>query len=164
MSSSKIVRRAGDGWVHTPRGDFWGLCGAAGLLIHDPSRGVLLQHRVEWSAHGGTWGIPGGAIDVDETAIAGALRECREETGVPGADGAGVDILDTYVVEVPGWDENIAWSYTTVIARATETLHAEVKDAESIALEWVPLEELETYELHPGFAASLPHVLPVLHR
>jgi hypothetical protein len=29
---------------------------------------------------------------------------------------------------------------------------------ESVALRWVPLTEVETMPLHPGFAASWPHV------
>ena len=38
---------------------FWGRFGAAGLLVHDLRRGVLLQHRADWSHFGGTWGLSG---------------------------------------------------------------------------------------------------------
>ena len=60
-----------------------GVCnGAAGLLLRDRHDGVdrvVLQHRAWWSHQGGTWGIPGGARDSDETAVAAALRESAEE-------------------------------------------------------------------------------------
>ncbi|WP_243743580.1 NUDIX hydrolase [Brevibacterium luteolum] len=149
-------RRSGDGWIETPHGRFWGRFGAAGLLIHDRERGVLLQHRVPWSAHGDTWGIPGGAIDADETPTAGAIRECHEEAGVPALDGSGIKILDTHVVDKGGW------SYTTVIAEATEHLEAFIADIESLDLRWVPLDEVADYPLHPGFAAAWPRLRTVL--
>lgn len=149
-------RRSGDGWVETPDGRFWGKFGAAGLLIHDPQRGVLLQHRVAWSAEGGTWGIPGGAIDKAETALKGAIRECHEETGVPDLDGTGIEVLDTHVLQKEGW------SYTTVIARATAHLEEYVNDVESVELAWVPLAEVDSYVLHPGFQNAWPHLRRVL--
>lgn len=149
-------RRSGDGWVETPEGRFWGKFGAAGLLLHDPDRGVLLQHRALWSAQGGTWGIPGGAIDEGETPLQGAIRECHEEAGCPPLDGSGIEILHTHVLERTGW------SYTTVVARALEHFEAHINDVESLALEWVPLAEVETYRLHDAFAAAWPHLRPHL--
>lgn len=69
-------RNPGDAWVIAPDGArYWGAFGAAGLLAIDDRRGVLLQHRAQWSHHGGTWGIPGGALHADEGPLAGALRE-----------------------------------------------------------------------------------------
>ena len=38
-------RDPGDAWVEGDRGKFWGRFGSAGLLAHDPEKGVLLQHR-----------------------------------------------------------------------------------------------------------------------
>ena len=52
---------------------FWGRFGAAGLLVHDLRRGILLQHRADWSHFGGTWGLPGGARHAGESAVEGAL-------------------------------------------------------------------------------------------
>src|SRR5699024_921735 len=85
-------RRPGDGWVECRCGQrHWGRNGAAGLLLWRPSgldnRGtappaapdgwvadpadyaVVLQHRALWSHHGGTWGMPGGAVDPGESAV-----------------------------------------------------------------------------------------------
>ena len=77
-------RDKGDAWVTGPNGEkFWGRYGASGLLVWHPPTGVLLQHRVGWSHFGGTWGLPGGARKEGESAEAGALREAREEAGVP---------------------------------------------------------------------------------
>ena len=81
-------RQPGDGWVECGCGlRHWGLFGAAGLLLVRRDDGhrataVVLQHRAEWSHHGGTWGIPGGARMPDEDEVAAALREAAEEAGI----------------------------------------------------------------------------------
>ena len=45
------------------------------------------------------------------------------------------------------------WTYTTVIADASELLET-VPNRESAELRWVAEEEVATLPLHPGFAAS----------
>ncbi len=149
-----IGRDPGDAWVEAPDGRrFWGRFGAAGLLAHDPARGVLLQHRVGWSHFGGTWGIPGGAIQQDETAVDGALREAAEESGAPRAS---LVLQRTSVLDLG------IWSYTTVLAAVREPFEPVIADAESLALRWVPLEEVGELPLHPGFAASWPALRAML--
>jgi len=140
--------------VVAPTGEkYWGRFGAAGLLAVDPNRGVLLQHRVAWSHFGGTWGLPGGALHEGESAIVGALREAQEEAGVP--DGAArarfTSVLDLGI-----------WSYTTVIADVHEPFEPVISDPESVALEWVPIEEVADRPLHPGFGASWPALRELL--
>jgi 8-oxo-dGTP pyrophosphatase MutT (NUDIX family) len=141
-------RDSGDAWVEAPDGRrYWGRYGAAGLLVHDPAAGILLQHRAEWSHFGGTWGLPGGARHEGEAAVAGAIREAGEEAGVP-ADA--LAIAFTSVLDL-GF-----WSYETVVARASRPFQASIGDAESLELRWVPLDEVDALPLHPGFGASWP--------
>lgn len=143
-------RDPGDAWVVADDGKrYWGLFGAAGLLAVDEHRGVLMQHRVAWSDHGGTWGIPGGAINEGEAAITGAVREAQEEAGVP--DGSCVPRF-THVIDRGGW------TYTTVIAEVCVAFEPEITDPESLAVEWVQLPQVEELPLHPGFAAAWPHL------
>lgn len=140
-------RDPNDGWAEGPAGRFWGRGGAAGLLAFDPARGVLLQHRVAWSDQGGTWGLPGGARHVGESAIDGALREAREEAGVPPD---GLSLRFTYLFDV-GY-----WSYTTVGVEVTEPFEAQITDPESAELRWVMPAEIEDLPLHPGFGSAWP--------
>lgn len=128
---------------------FWGRFGAAGLLVLDLRRGILLQHRADWSHFGGTWGLPGGARHADESAVDGALREAAEEAAVP-ADA--VQVLFESVLDL-GF-----WSYTTVVAQAVRPFEPHMADVESIELRWVPVDEVVALPLHPGFAASWPQL------
>lgn len=148
------LRNSGDAWVEAEDGGrYWGRFGAAGLLAFDPARGILLQHRVSWSDHGGTWGIPGGARHEGESAVDGAIRESHEEAGVPVTS-----VTPRYAYQI----DRGGWTYTTIIADVTTPFEAEITDPESHALEWIALDRVESFDLHPGFAASWPILRPLL--
>ena len=143
-----VDRDSGDAWVYSPDGrKYWGRFGAAGLLVHHPDRGVLLQHRAVWSHFGDTWGLPGGARHENETAFDAALREAREEAGVP---------AHLVTLKFTSRFDLGFWSYTTVVVEATEVFEPVISDLESIALRWVPADGVDLLALHPGFAASWP--------
>jgi len=140
-------RGDGDGWLECALGHrHWGRFGAAGLLAHRDGA-VLLQHRVEWSHHGGTWGLPGGARNSAEDAVTAALREAAEEAAV---DPAAVAVHGTYD------DVHGRWTYTTVLAAATDALEPRASGGESLDVSWVAIDEVAALPLHPGFAASWP--------
>ena len=149
--------RDGDGWAVCARGHrHWGVHGASGLLaVHHGQDGtpyVLLQKRALWSHHGGTWGLPGGATDSHEDAIAGALREAWEEASL---DAGGLRVFGVYV------DDHGGWSFQTVLAQAAGLLEA-TPNAESVELRWVPADEIMSRPLHPGFAETWPAVRQAL--
>lgn len=147
---------SGDAWVEGPDGRrFWGTFGAAGLLVARHDDGVLLQHRAEWSHFGGTWGLPGGARHRGESARDGAVREATEEAGVPAENVRPrfLSLLDL------GW-----WSYSTVVAGADAPFIPVIGDAESIEVRWVPVAEVATLPLHPGFAERWPSLRDDLFR
>jgi 8-oxo-dGTP pyrophosphatase MutT (NUDIX family) len=144
-------RGDGDGWTRCEQGHrHWGLYGAAGLLLQRPAGGsveVLLQHRAEWSHHGGTWGLLGGARESSETAVQAALREAAEEGGV-----------ETGSVSVHGRfeDRHGGWAYTTVLGTAPAGATARPTGGESIDVGWFSPADVTRLPLHPGFSASWP--------
>lgn len=148
-------RDPGDAWIEGDRGKFWGRYGAAGVLIHDEERGILLQHRADWSDQGGTWGLPGGALHEGEDAVTGALREAREEAAVPSDR---IRVLFTFVFDA-GY-----WSYTTVAATVTQPFEPVISDPESIDLRWVPVDQVAGKPLHSGFSAAWPRLRAALPR
>jgi 8-oxo-dGTP pyrophosphatase MutT (NUDIX family) len=127
------------------------------LLHRDGAQGpeVLLQHRADWSHHGGTWGTPGGALHEGESADDGALREVQEELGLH---------PDDVVLGARSVDDHGGWSYTTVLARPARPIEAgDLRlDGESNGAAWLPLAGLDEVDLHPGLASSLSRLRPLL--
>lgn len=143
-----FVKHDGDGWVRCALGHrHWGRFGAAGLLVRHGGQ-LLLQHRSAAVAHPGTWSIPGGARDSDESAVQAAFREAHEEAGIFAAD---VEVIGQHI------DDHGRWSYVTVVARATRELRL-ARNWEAAELRWVTETDLTTLPLHIGFAQSWPRV------
>ncbi|MEV0997182.1 NUDIX domain-containing protein [Nonomuraea sp. NPDC050202] len=145
-----MAARDGDGWTECAQGHrHWGVHGASGLLVvHHDDAGVpyvLMQKRSWWSHHGGTWGLPGGARDSHEDAVASALREAREEAALAGD---GLRVQGIYL------DDHGGWAFETVIAESAELLAAAPANRESTELRWLALPEITERRLHPGFAAT----------
>jgi 8-oxo-dGTP diphosphatase len=131
----------------------WGVFGAAGVVfVHRPTAQtatVMLQKRSVWSHEGGTWSCAGGALDEDESAYDGALREAEEEVGLAPFNHV---VLGEYVF-TPATD----WSYTTVVVEVKERFGASM-NFETDAVKWVPIPEVDDLPLHAGFAAAWPFV------
>lgn len=147
------MRGDGDGWVRCAAGHrHWGRHGAAGLLLRDRDGGrdrVVLQHRAWWSHQGGTWGVPGGARDSGETAVAAALRETAEEAGIEPAAVRPIGLL---------LDDHGGWSYSTVVGEQRAPVHPRPTGGESEDVRWVDTDAVSALPLHPGFAQAWPRL------
>jgi 8-oxo-dGTP diphosphatase len=149
-------RDAGNGFVRCSYGHLhWGLHGAAGLLLIDPERGVLLQRRAWWVHHGQTWALPGGALEAGETPREAATREAHEEAAIsPRA------VRPTAASTV----DHVNWRYTTVLATARRPVNERVANAESAELRWVAPGEVAELRLHRDFASAWPALREQLGR
>ena len=107
---------------------------AAGVVaLDDQDRTVLVgQHRYTLDAW--SWEIPEGGVPDGETALEGAQRELREETGVVAATWS-----ELAVVEL----SNSVSDERAVLFLATDLTHGEAEPDPSEALEvrWVPFDE-----------------------
>ena len=139
-------RDPGDAWVEGDRGRFWGRFGSAGLLAHDPGKGILPQHRALWSDHGGTWGLPGGrSTKARIPSPARCAKPLRKP--LPGGKRQGPvyfrfrrRLLVLHHGRRPG----------------RGAFEPAITDPESIELRWIPLGNVARLNLHPAFAASWP--------
>jgi 8-oxo-dGTP diphosphatase len=151
-----IGRDDGNGFVRCSFGHLhWGLHGAAGLLLIDPERGVLLQRRAWWVHHGRTWALPGGALEAGESPREAATREAREEAAI-----APELVHPTASSTV----DHVNWRYTTVLATVLHPVNERVANSESAELRWVPPGEVENLPLHRDFALAWPALREELGR
>ncbi|WP_370643406.1 NUDIX domain-containing protein [Amycolatopsis sp. DSM 110486] len=148
MTANRFVR-CSCGRLH------WGAHGAAGLLLSDPARGVLLQRRAWWVHNGSTWALPGGALETGETVREAAAREAWEEADVPKT---AFRALSASVLD------HGTWRYTTVLGVADGALDARVANQESSELRWVAPGDVAELPLHRDFAESWPGLREQLGR
>jgi 8-oxo-dGTP pyrophosphatase MutT (NUDIX family) len=109
----------------------------------------FLARRSMHTHLGGTWAIPGGALDQGETPLEGALREFDEEIGVP---------LHEHQFEVAEVheDHHGGWSYWTLVVDVTELFDPPTSLTwETSEVRWVRASELPDLELFGAFRATL---------
>lgn len=127
----------------------------ADAAIIDAAGRLLLIRR----ADNGLWAMPGGALEVGETAAEGAVREALEESAVASEPMALAGV----------WDSRLCGSVTrhhlyhfVILCRplpvppASPASHAH----ETLASGWFGVEELPA-ALDPGHATRIPHVFRV---
>ena len=133
----------------------WGTAGAAGGLVFTSGPAgprVLLTLRSAEVHQGGTWSIPGGAIDPgDADAPAAAAREIAEELGL---DVTGYPVVGRHEFECGGW------TYSTVLLLAPDEVPLTAAGWETDDVRWLDVDQVDQLAsrraLHPGFAASWP--------
>jgi 8-oxo-dGTP pyrophosphatase MutT (NUDIX family) len=108
---------------------------AAGVVVHDPTRGVLLLWRHRFITDTWGWEIPAGRIEPGETPEQGALRETIEETGWR------PERLQPLVRFHPtnGLSDH---TFHIFIAQGATHIGDPTDASESERIEWLPIEEV----------------------
>jgi len=97
---------------------------------------ILLIER-KHDPFAGTWALPGGFVDMDETADAAALRELEEETGLAGI---ALEQFRTFsAVDRDPRGRTISVAYLALIGAAHPDLSAASDAAKA---EWFPVDDL----------------------
>lgn len=111
---------------------------AAGVVVHDPARGILMMWRHRFISDTWGWEIPAGRVDCGESHEAAARRETLEETGwEPGPLRPLISCHPTIGIS--------AHRYHLFTAE-TATYHGAPADpSESERIEWVSVERVRRY-------------------
>jgi len=124
---------------------------AAGAVVFDPERGVLLLWRHRFVTDTWGWEIPAGRIDVGETPAEAAARETLEETGWrPGA-------LQPLVRYQPhnGLSDQV---FHIFLADGATRVGAPTDPGEAERVEWVPVDRVrrlaKTEEILDGLSLT----------
>jgi 8-oxo-dGTP pyrophosphatase MutT (NUDIX family) len=108
---------------------------AAGVVVHDPARGVLLLWRHRFSTRTWGWEIPAGRVEAGEAVADAAAREVLEETGW---EPTGLRPLFGYHPSNGLSDQRFE-----IFTASGATHVGEPSDpSEADRVEWVPVEEL----------------------
>jgi 8-oxo-dGTP pyrophosphatase MutT (NUDIX family) len=107
---------------------------AVAVTVLDGER-VLIAKRVARGLNAGQWALPGGKLDAGEDAVAGALRELREEAGLDVGLDRVAGLLDDLVTDS-------GFSITPVVVLAPAGVQPRRNPAEVASLHEVPLDSL----------------------
>lgn len=120
------------------------LVGAAAVVM-DAAGAVLLVQRAH-PPRPGSWGLPGGLVDLGERLSDGAAREVQEECGIEVAIRAIVGAFEPIYFDAEG---QVEYHYVVVDFWADYLSgHARPGD-DAAAVAWVVLADLDRYDLNP---------------
>jgi ADP-ribose pyrophosphatase YjhB (NUDIX family) len=118
--------------------------GVGAIILNEGK--ILLEKRGNEPARG-QWTIPGGVVEVGERLEEAVLRETLEETGLQASEPQLIDVVDQVHLDAEGKIE-----YHHVIVDYAVKAKGEPRAAsDADQLKWVPLGEVETYDLTPSF-------------
>ena len=108
---------------------------AAGVVVHDPARGVLLLWRHRFITDTWSWEVPAGRIEDGESEAEAAAREAEEETGWrPGP----LRPLCRLAMAPGITDHTISFFVADGATHVGEPAHPE----EAERVEWIPVDDL----------------------
>jgi 8-oxo-dGTP pyrophosphatase MutT (NUDIX family) len=124
---------------------------AAGCVVHDDERGVLLLWRHRFTTDTWGWEIPAGRIDPDETPERCAARETLEETGwEPGP----LRHLTSYAPHNGTSDAR----FHLYVAAGARYVGEPSDPSESDRVEWVPVDrvltEIRAHRVNDGLSLT----------
>ena len=120
------------------------LVGVAAAVFDVTGRVLLVQRGRPPRA--GSWGLPGGRLEVGETLVAGVQRELREECGVEIAVGAVAGVFEPITRDAAG---RVEYHYVVVDFWARWVSGEAQAQDDAAAVAWVALDALDAYDLLP---------------
>lgn len=115
---------------------------------------VLLIHKTD----NDLWALPGGGVDVGESAAAAAVRETEEETGI-NVEITGLVGLYTNPGHVMAYDDGEVRQQFSICFTA-RIIGGEIRtSSESKEVQFIPPDALEDLPIHPSMRLRIDHGL-----
>lgn len=113
--------------------------------VFDSAGRVLLVKRGR-PPRVGSWGLPGGLLDLGEALVAGVQREVREECGIEIVVGGVAGVFEPITFDESG---RIEYHYIVIDYWASwQSGEAHAQD-DAAAVAWASLDTLASFDLHP---------------
>ena len=121
------------------------IVGVGALILKDDA--ILLEKRKNRPGKG-KWSVPGGLVELGETLNHAVIREVGEETCLQVFEPCLVDVVDNVELDEAG---KVQYHFVIVDyhVKVKSGLPRAMSDAEE--LRWVPLDEVEEYDLTSSF-------------
>lgn len=117
------------------------ICGV-GVIVQNDGRVLLIQRGKPPGV--GTWGVPGGAVEIGELLRDAAQREVREECGIEIVIG---DVVETVDIITRDADNRVQYHYI-VVDFAAQYVSGELRAASDVMdARWVTREEIIKYDV-----------------
>jgi 8-oxo-dGTP pyrophosphatase MutT (NUDIX family) len=111
---------------------------SASAVIFDRKGRLLLQQRSD----GGQWGLPGGSMEIGESAAQAVVREVREETGLDVRPRRLIGVYSDPRLQVVRYPDGNVWHYVSLCFECTVRGGTLTTCDETLALEYFPLHRL----------------------
>jgi mutator protein MutT len=108
----------------------------AAAIIQNEQGEILLQKRGDSKG----WGLPGGAIELGESAEDAMRREVFEETGLRVKVEDFLGVYTRYFSEYPNGDQAQSIAFFFICSIDSGTLHIDHNDGETLDLQFFPPE------------------------
>jgi ADP-ribose pyrophosphatase YjhB (NUDIX family) len=132
---------------------------SVGVAVFDDEDRLLLVHHADGDHH---WGLPGGAVEPDETPADAAVREVAEETGLTVELVALAGVLGGSEHEIRYDNGDVTRYVTTVFtARPDDPTALRLDRAELRDAAWVPVTQLAGRELPASARAAVDAAVAV---
>jgi ADP-ribose pyrophosphatase YjhB (NUDIX family) len=120
------------------------LVGVAAAVFTGDGRVLLVQRGRPPRA--GSWGLPGGLLDLGERLADGAVREVREESDIDIRIGGIAGVFEPITHDADG---QVEYHYVVVDFWASYVGGVAVAHDDAAAVAWVHMGDLGAYRLHP---------------
>ena len=117
-----------------------------GAIILDEGK-ILLEKRKNAPGKG-KWSVPGGLVDLGERIEQAVIREVKEETGLDVYEPRLVDVVNYVSL---GEKDVVKYHFVIVDYLVTVKEGKPKASSDAEALKWVPLNEVEEYDLTESF-------------